>query len=201
MSTDVTETPKKKASSVAPFVAELTGNCCDIVVQSIPGARLRGAVTHLRKVFNPQRNGQEEMAPSGIIPGTPDIPGMQLHVNPGLCRVKIVDPLRGNDDLCSSILRVLKSQHVLRTAEKVEGVPTREEKLEPSRMKTLCREIFRMVKDDMAVIKKGPPPTMDEIDDLPGHYLLNPGSHVQNHQPKYEKDLENFVENLTRAGA
>lgn len=194
-------TEKKRTSSpVSPFVAEVTGNCCDVIVQSIPGCKLRGAITHNRTIYNVRRQ-KKETAPSGVLPGTPAVPGMQLHVYPGSCKVKIVDPLRGDEELCIVLTNIMAANGKIGSKSNLDGVPEKEVKLDANRMKTLCREILWMVKDNMVVIKKGNPPVMEDIEQLPGHFLLNPGSQIPNRFPKFEKDLEAFEQASNLANA
>jgi hypothetical protein len=41
---------------------------------------------------------------------------------------------------------------------------------------------------------------MDVVADMDGEFLLNPGSRVNNTQPRYEKDWQGWLERLTAAG-
>jgi hypothetical protein len=67
-------------------------------------------------------------------------------------------------------------------------------------MKSLCRELIWVVESNHGRVVKGAIPNLEEVDDLPGHYLLNPGSRIYNSQPTYEKDWDEWVSQLTRAG-
>ena len=196
MSETATTTKKRTASPVQPFSVEITGNCSDVIVQSIPGCKLRGAISPVKKVFGTKNSGKTTVAPSGIIPGMPELPGMQLHVYPGKCECKITDPLHGDKETCATIRELIDRNTGYRVNERFDGVPPRKEQLEPSRMKTLVRELLSMIDSDLAKMDKGVRPEMDDVDKLPGHYLLNPGSRIPNTQPRYEKDMPAFLEKL-----
>jgi len=49
-------------------------------------------------------------------------------------------------------------------------------------------------------LKKGIAPSIDDINELPGKYLLNPGCQVQNQQPRFEEDWDQWVSDLTKHG-
>lgn len=194
----VEEKPKRKmASPVQPFMVEITGNCSDVIIQSIPGCKLRGQVKAIKRVFSPYKT-KPTMAPSGVFPGLPELPGMRVSVNPGNCVVEITDPLHGDEETCAVIKALVKRHRGTRTVAKVDGVPPREIKLDKSRIKTLCRELLFMTENDMAkfVKARGEKPTMEDIEKLPGHFLLNPGSQIPNNQPRYEKDMDAYVQRL-----
>jgi hypothetical protein len=67
-------------------------------------------------------------------------------------------------------------------------------------MKTLCREIVWLLNEGSVRVVKGATPEMDDIDELPGKYLLNPGLRTQTTQPTFEEDYDGWVNQLTRAG-
>jgi hypothetical protein len=67
-------------------------------------------------------------------------------------------------------------------------------------MKTLCREVLWLLEAGDVRMVKGQQPTVEAIDELPGNYLLNPGSRVNSAQPLFEKDYPSWIERLTAAG-
>ncbi len=192
---------KKAKASVQPFVVEMTDpRCGDVIIQSIPGCRLRSAIKAVKKVFSPGKGEETTFAPSGVVPGMPELPGMQIHIYPGRCKYKIVDPLRGDEKTCGIIKTLLEKNRGVRLGDRLDGVPPQDGSLEPSRMKTLVRELVSMVKSDTARIEKGVVPQMEEIENLPGRFLTNPGSTIRNSQPRYEDELESWVEGMDKAG-
>lgn len=194
-------TKNRKTTTVVPFVVEMADpRCNDIVIQCIPGCKLRSAIKSVKKVFSPHKGDETTFAHSGVVPGLPELPGMQVHVFPSTGKYKITDPLHGDERTCNIIKSLLKKQLGFRTAEKLDGSPPVSGKLDPSTMKTLVRELVRLVEGDMAVVIKGERPTEQEMENLPGRYLLNPGSRVPTGQPRYEDELEDYVDNLRRVG-
>ena len=71
---EVKKKPRKDACPVGAFVVENTHpRNCDMLIQSIPGCKLRGPVRHVKEVTSPGKGNNTSMAPSGIIPGIPDL--------------------------------------------------------------------------------------------------------------------------------
>ena len=200
MSTAEAKETRNKSGRVAcpvqPFVVEITGNNSDVVIQSIPACVVRGAVKANKRVFSPKSEGKTTIAPSGNFPGIPEVPGMWLKVNPGRCVCTIEDPLAEDKPLLQELEAALKAVGRMDKGKKLEPLPTRKEELEPSRMKTLVREVVQMIECGMAKMKRGELPAMENIEKLKGHFLLNPGARVANYQPRYEKDYEAYVAKL-----
>jgi len=174
---------------VPPFGIEIsTPRNSDMRIQSIPGCILRGAI--------------KARATCKIMPLMPEVPGMQLHVNPAKCAYTIIDPLHGNTALCEEIHKVLSQSDIIASwpGKSLNGVPLKSGELDVDRMKTLCREMLQILDSDHAVMVEGPKPDMEDIDDLPGDFLLNPGSVTRNAQPRYEKDLPAYEQRLGMAG-
>jgi hypothetical protein len=67
-------------------------------------------------------------------------------------------------------------------------------------MKTLCCEVLSLLDETAVKVVKGNPPSLEDVNGMAGEFLLNPGSQVRNTQPRYERDYESWVEQLTRAG-
>jgi len=189
-----------EVTKVRPFTIEADHpRNCDLLIQSIPGCKLRGAVSASKPAYT--REGQPPMIPrdqARHLGALPPIPGMRLTVNPEACTYMITDPLHDDEALCRQIEAGLKREG--RVVGKVEGVPPKSGKLDVHRMKTLCRELAHLVNIGHARVVKGQLPTKEQIDGMPGNYLLNPGSRVPNTQPRFEKDFDEWVARLNQQG-
>jgi len=172
---------------VPPFGIEIsTPRNGDMRLQSIPGCSLRGAI--------------KARATCRMMPLMPEVPGMQLHVNPAKCKYTIIDPLYKNEALCEQIRLVMEHSDLLMKPGKVlSGVPPQEGTLSVDHMKTLCREILYILGSDHAIMVEGPKPDMEDVEELPGDFLLNPGGGIGSGQPRYEKDLPAYERQMGRA--
>lgn len=185
-------------TALLPFGIEIDHpRNCDCIIQSIPGMRLRSRITSSRTVKD--KNGEERVPADQAkhLGMYPEIPGMQLHVNPNKAAYQVLDPLHTDPDLCERLKKRIDENSPYRTGSKIKGVQPQNGELDPHRMKTLVREMLRLVKSGEARLSKGTLPTEAEVDGLAGNYLLNPGSLVHNTQPTYEKDWDAWVANLT----
>lgn len=195
--TTATET-KSTSCPVQPFTVEADHpRNCDLLLQSAPGEKLRSRIVANRTVTD-NKSGQE------LIPGDqasalsrfPEIPGMRIKVYPEDKKILITDPLasKKDQDTLDRLRAVLKASP-LRNANEVRGVPERTVSLDVDRLKTLCKELHQLVEIGHARIIQGPKKLeMDKIDKLPGDYLLDPGSRVDNARPRYEKDYERWLQ-------
>lgn len=194
---------KKRTVSVPPFSIEMDNpRNCNVLVQCIGNCILRSRIKSMKKVFDKDRDTGEQVerdAPAGVIPGIPEIPGMEIHVNPAECTYVIIDPLADPkaEPLLAKIKRAIDEATSLRTANKIRGVPKREGKVDVDLMKTLVREMFRFIESGDARIKKGPQPDMLDIEELPGDYL-NLDKLKGYHVPRYEKDIDDWVQTLNQ---
>lgn len=192
---------KSNQSSVAPWgIAADHPRNCDLLLQSLPNTRLRSAIKPTKMIFD-RENGVQITRPhsAGIIEGLPSsIPGMQLSVDPAKGTYNVIDPLSEDEDMCEKIQRALARQGVYRTENKIRGVPDRGGLLDPDHMKTLCREMCRLVNAGEAVVIKGSLPTEDDLENMAGEFLTNPVNMGDYRQPRYEKDLQAWVETLNR---
>lgn len=187
---------------IAPFAIEADHpRNDDLLVQAIPGCRLRSAIDGSKAALD-RKTGESlvPLAQAQHLSSFPKTPGMQLHVDPANLSYSIVDPLATDDTMCEKVQRWMRQNHATRGDGKIKGVPTQNGKLDVHRMKTLCREMFNLVQEGAAKKCKGPMPSMADIDELPGHFLLNPGSRVPNLQPNFEKDYDAWLEKLTASG-
>lgn len=183
---------------VLPFAVEAdTPRNQDVLIQSIPGCRLRGGLSPTKGVLN-EETGVEDVPQSQIIGmgGLPKIPGMQLHVHPGDLEYEIIDPLYDDEELCIRITRFLSRKSPFRVEGQITGVKPTKGTLDPHRMKTLCRELMHIVHAKEGRIVKGECPRLKDIEKLPGNFLLNPGSRVTNTQPVFEHQWDAWVSKL-----
>ena len=175
--------PENK-SVIPPFGVEIsTPKNSDVVICSIPGCRLRGAV--------------KARATVRMQPGCPEIPGQQLHVNPAKLQYKIIDPLndKKNAALCLHIAKVMANSPIVDAdmGTTVCGIEDIEGTLNVDAMKNLCRELVHLLGSNDATMVKGPEPTMKDVEDLPGRYLLDPSGIASHYtQPTYEDQVEEF---------
>ena len=186
------------SSSLPPFGVKVDHpRSCDLIVQGIPGCRLRSRITASRMtVVNKDAPDGEQVIPPdqsrhlGILP---EIPGMELHVNPGKQTYKIIDPLHNNEKILNRLKRGLEQDERPVRGTKYNGLPPQEGTLDQHRMKTLCREMVQWLEVGFVVMAKGPKPSLEDVGELPGKYLLNPGATIPNSQPRFEEDLEAYV--------
>ncbi len=193
---------KRAKTVVQPFGVEVDPpRNIDVIIQSIPGCRLRGSINAAKTVTN--KSTGQKMIPKDQarhLGSLPPIPGMELHVNPAKLAYMVIDPLHEDEEFCEQIrLGLLASESPFRP-KKLAGVPPQKGTLDVHRMKTLCREIITLISIDYVRVIKGTVPAIEDVNALPGKYLLNPGSRVHNSQPVFEEDYEDWVEMLTRTG-
>jgi len=199
-------TVKKKEDIVlSPFAMEADHpRNCDLLIQSIPNCRLRSKIKASRTtIVNPQSDTNEPVIPKDQahhLGSLPTIPGMKLLVNPAKLSYEISDPLFENEILCDRIKSAMKSDDRPFLSDGVKGVPPQQGTLDVHRMKTLCREMANIIEAGEAVVCKGVKPDLEDVADLPGKFLLNPGSRVPNNQPTFEEDLSDYVNNLQKTG-
>lgn len=194
-------TAEKTATYPSPFGVEInTKRNGDVILQCIPGQRMRGAIRPNKGVYNPKTKREEIPVDQAIdMAGFPHVPGQQIHVNPEKGAYTITDPLCDDDALCEEIKNFLQKKRGVRTSDKLSGVPTIPGKLDPHSMKSLCRELWQFVDSGNADFIMGPPLTMDVIDDMPGRYLLQPGLRTFTQMPRYEDDWDAYLDKLRGA--
>ena len=185
---------------VAPFTIEIDHpRNDDVLLQSIVGLRMRSAIDGSKGVIDSKTG--DYVVPhdqSRSLSSFPRTPGMRLAVNPKELSYVVEDPINDDEALTDRIIRFLKNQG--RRVDKIKGVPTQKGTLDVHRMKTLCREVLWLIQAKEAKMVRGPQPKIEDIEELPGEFLLNPGSRVQNTQPVFEKNWDEWVSNLTRMG-
>lgn len=187
---------------VSPFGVEFDHpRNCDVIVQSIPGCRMRSIIRSDRYVID-AKTGESRIPPSQAagLATIPRVPGMQLHINPAKCTYTILDPLYEDEELCELLRKRLSESTPFRVGNKLSGVPTTKGTLDVHRMKTLCREVIHMLNIQFVKVVKGVAPELKDVEAMPGHFLLNPGSRIPNQQPTYEKDFDAWCERLVKSG-
>lgn len=197
MTTATAEQPRsKQAVVVPPFGIEADhSQMCDLMLQSIPGCRLRSRI----KPTTTTVQGQVK-TPTSAGHSPPEAPGMQLHVDPASLTYVVHDPLNDDENAKARIKRFLQLTTGARQDAQIRGAETVKGKLDKHRMKTLCREIIWLLKSGDVRVVKGAAPEQDDVDELPGDYLLNPGLQTQTTQPMFEKDFPEWLDRLTRSG-
>jgi len=193
---------EKKKIVVRQFEVEAdTRNNGDLLIQSIPGCRLRGALSASKSIID-SKTGEPKIPQDAArhLGQLPPIPGMRLLVTPAECSYRITDPLFDDEDLCERIRLSMEQSSPFRVGSKLRGVPPQKGFLDVHRTKTLCRELLWNVESGDMKVTRGMAPELREVEQLPGEFLLNPGSQVHNSQPTYEKDWDEWVAQLTRSG-
>jgi hypothetical protein len=160
---------------------------CDVMLQAIPGCRLRSKLKSVTVAIGGEVRSQQAR---GMVP--PEVPGMELHVNPAACEYVIVDLLNEDETARANLKAFLRRSSGMRTHGELRGVETQKGKLDVHGMKNLCREIIWLLDEGSVAMVKGPRPEMQDVDELPGHYMLNPGARTENQQPTFEKDYEQW---------
>lgn len=196
-----TGTVEKQGIIVVPFAVEVDHpRNDDVLLQSIINCRLRSAIDGSRPAID-AKTGDLHVPndQARALASFPRTPGMQLHVNPAALTYEIIDPLEGNEEMCDRIVKFLKRSGAP-SLERIKGVPKQNGKLDINRMKTLCREIIWLSDERAVKAVKGKIPRIEDVEELPGEFLLNPGSRVPNTQPQFEADWDNWVQQLSRSG-
>jgi hypothetical protein len=174
---------------------------CDVLIQSIPNCRLRSAISAAKPVID-VATGEPRIPVDQArhLGQLPPIPGMHLTVDPAKLTYEVSDPLYEDEDQCERIRLAINRASVTRITGKLRGVAPLRGTLDVHRMKTLCREVLWLLEAGDVRMVKGARPTQEAVDEMPGEYLLNPGSRVHTTQPVYEKDFQNWLERLTASG-
>ena len=196
---------EERTATLAPFGVEADHpRNGDLLIQSIPGCRLRSAIVGTKPIIDkrPGKEGRETIPQDQIRDfGTfPRTPGMQIHINADKLTYSVIDPLKDDEELCEKIQLWMKENRGYGSDGKIRGVPTQKGKLDKHRMKTLCRELFNIVEAEEARFVRGPEPSMAAIEAMPGRFLLNPGSRIRNSQPRFVDQFDKWYEQLVASG-
>jgi hypothetical protein len=178
---------KRQRGHVAPFGIEIdhptNSNCMIQSIDSRP--TLRSAYRQKPRV-NP-RTGYTSTAAyeAQLMANIPESPGQQLHIFPAEGTYAIVDPVGADEPLLNRLRKAYRDPHL-------SPMPVEKGTLDVHRMKSLCREVIDMVKAGQAKVVKGTLPVMEDVDKMPGRYMLNPGARVENGQPVFEDEFESW---------
>lgn len=194
-------TEQRKKGTIPAFGIEADGpRNEDLIVQCIPGLRLRGAISAGKSSKN-AKSGAERVNPDQAagLGALPAVPGMQLHVDPAKLSYAVIDPINHDEEMKHILGLRFKEMGRFQDADNLRLPKDLTGNVrDVDLMKTLCREMVNAVRAGYARFCKGPVITLEDVDDMPGDYLLNPGAMTMTTQPKYEKDLEKFAQELNR---
>lgn len=202
MATMEAERRTENPNAVAPFGIEADGpRMEDLALQCIHGLKLRSAVAATKPATD-FRTGHPKISQdqAAYLGNFPPIPGMQLHVSPAKLTYTAIDPLHEDKDLCERIQEAMKEAGTL-TSSKLRGVPSQTGTLDKHRMKSLIREMLNLVKANEARVCKGTLPTEEQLAQLPGRFLKDPGARIPNSQPIFEDEWDNWIEKRRYSGA
>ena len=193
---------EKSTTFPKPFTVEIaTKRNCDVVLQSIPGQRMRGAIDGRNGVIDPKTGDESVPTDQAIdMAGFPKTPGQQIKVMPEKRAYTILDPMHGDEELCVRVKRFLEKKRGMSTGDKLDGLPPQHGKLDEHRMKTLCRELLQIVEAGEGKFVDGPEPKLETIEAMPGSFLLQPGLVTPMNMPRYEGECDDYVANLRRTG-
>lgn len=193
---------KETPIQVLPFGIEADHpRFCDLKLDCIVGMKLRSAINGMKTVRNKNGDDVVPVDQARHLAGLPRLPGQQLHVNPMKLTWTILDPLEDDVPLRERLTKWLKEKGQFNGDGIIRGVPKMEGTLDVHHMKSLVREMLRLIRQGEAKVCRGDPPTWEEMERMPGYLLLNPGlSAGATSQPVYEKDFENWKSNLQRMG-
>jgi len=192
----------KKASSVMPFVIEAnTPRNQDLMIQNLERLRLRGAVHATVEVFDKLYADEDDdretpTRPTGakIIEGVPELPGMQLYVNPTELRWEMKDPICKDERLLEKIANAMSEfRGSTIVGQKLRGMKPKSGTIGRDEMKTLCAELLCFIDADEAKVIKGMAPSKEDIDELPGRYLLNWSGLDDWKQPRYADEYDEWI--------
>ena len=173
----------------------------DLLIQGVENCRLRSSIKPTKQIMD-EEDGEPVERPvnAWMVDGFPNrLSGMQLHVDPEKLTWKIVDPLEGNERVLAQIKKAVDRNTGYSTIDKLKGMPERSGTLGKDEMKTLVREMVGIINSGEAKVI-GMKPDMDDVDNLPGRYLLNISNREQWKQPRYEDELSDWERNLNRMG-
>ena len=127
-------------------------------------------------------------------PGIGELPGMWLSVNPATGEWRSEDPLYRQEGKLERIRLALSKAFGIKVVDqKLKGIRSRSGKVDENTMKTLCLELLGFLEADEARLVKGTRPTKEEIDELPGRYLLNWSNLNKWQQPKFADQYDHWV--------
>ncbi len=136
-----TATKEPKTTTVQPFGIEADSpRNSDLLLSAIPNCRLRSRIKAGRTVKDAAGDEKIPVDQSRHLGLLPEIPGMQIFLNPGKLTYRVVDPLEDDEDLCEKICKAINANSPSQFANKLRGVPEQNGTLDVHRMKTAVRE-------------------------------------------------------------
>jgi len=197
---------KKMATSVMPFAIEAkTPRNQDIIIQCLGCKRLRGAVRASMEAFDRQWQDQDDdesatrPVSANLIDGIGELPGQVLYVDPAELTWKIRDPLWGEDSKLERIRKAMRRALGLAVIDqKLQGMKPEDGTLDVDTMKTLCLELLSFIEAGEARVVKGIKPSKEDIDELPGRYLLNWSNRNKWRQPKYADQYDEWERDMNK---
>jgi len=197
---------KENGMHVAPFGVEMDAGNKDVMLRSIQGQRVRSRINPTRTIKDSKTGMEMIIADEArVLAAYGEIPGQQVHVDPAKMTYVIYDPLteKKHESTCDRIVAAM-TRNGFFNVKKITGVPAQEGNFlhpkDPSRMRTLVRELLWLLDSGEARMVKGPKPDMDDIEAMPGKFILNAGEITPSHQPRYEEDYEAWLSKLTSSG-
>lgn len=189
------------ANAVQPFVVEADHHRnSDLLLQAVPGLRLRSAIASAKPAIdNATGDPSVPIDQASFLGHFPRIPGMQIRVEPAKLAYTVTDPLHDDEEMCDRIKRAFKAAERPVSGE-IRGVPPKSGKLDLHRMKCLVRELVWIVEAGDARVVRGSLPKLEDVDRLPGRYLLNPGARTMNLQPVFEDGWDDWINDLRKHG-
>lgn len=127
------------------------------------------------------------------------IPGAMLRIDVRRSTATLFDPLAETTE-GKEILRryneLAKRVPALRQMSPFESLTY---KLDPDQLKTLLCDLLRKLESGDITVIDGRMPELDELDNIPGHELYDPGNNSHD-KPRYKKDLPSFIDKMRAAG-
>lgn len=183
---------------VLPFTLEADHpRMCDLRIQNIPNLELRSAIDGSKGSVDKDGNFSIPADQAIGMAGCPKIPGMRIEVDPKELTYRAYDPLSEQPELLIKITNYLRKKRGIGVGKKLSFVPEQKGKLDKHQMKTLCRELVFMMNAKEMTLVSGVEPEMEDIEELPGRFIQNPGAvRYKNAQPRYEDQMEDHIERL-----
>lgn len=171
-----------------------------LLIKSLPNMKLRSAFS-AHKPHVDSRSGTHHIPLSQVQSSTlPQTPGMQLAVHPNRRTWQSYDPLSDDPELMAQVNGGGTMMTSGMQQFNMRAVPSRQGTLGVDEFKSLVREMVDLLEAGEAKVVNGVAPSREQVDALPGRYLLNPGNLVRSTQPRYEEDFEGWVAELGRVG-
>lgn len=115
----------------------------------------------------------------------PEVPGMRMTIDAKESTARIFDPLEDDPELLDDINRV--QSNITSLGGKITFVKSVVRRLDEPTLKTLLREMCRLVEAKSATVVEGSLPKLKQIEKLPGRFLYDPAFKSQI-KPRYEGD-------------